>query len=353
MEDNGPVAPVSARKRTSRLTLPLGLVFLAVHLLILCPLGWHLASGWSSLREGFNQMFLAVSALGVLVGISHTVRLRLHLVRLVSSGFWIACGAIPVGSRWVARIGEADSAQEALLPGILVLAGLVCMGAALLYHAWGQTMAFIADVRQRGIWDALLPATDRVLQVGILLAVVMSAGLYVNARRVIRGTFLVESAEILVLSGKAGRLEQAIAQHPEIAHASNAWGSTVLHRLAPLGRTDLMELLLKKGAPVDAKDMNGRTPLYEAASMGVTGAIGLLVSHGANVNAPDNYGDTALHQAAYRGHTKAVEALLAAGADPSVRNDMGETALENVQHSAWVADREKIISLLRSHTVPE
>jgi cytohesin len=62
-----------------------------------------------------------------------------------------------------------------------------------------------------------------------------------------------------------------------------------------------MELLLKKGAPVNAKDMNGRTPLHEAASMGANGAIRLLVSHGASVNARDNAENTALHEAAYRG----------------------------------------------------
>jgi ankyrin repeat protein len=68
-----------------------------------------------------------------------------------------------------------------------------------------------------------------------------------------------------------------------------------------------VQVLLAKGADVNARDNTGGTPLILAAFEGRTNAVQILLAHGADVNAKDNKGETAL-MAAKRGGT----ALMAA-----------------------------------------
>jgi cytohesin len=51
------------------------------------------------------------------------------------------------------------------------------------------------------------------------------------------------------------------------------------------GRKDIADLLLAKGAIVNAKDKAGRTPLYTAADEGRKKIVVLLLARGADVNA--------------------------------------------------------------------
>jgi len=68
----------------------------------------------------------------------------------------------------------------------------------------------------------------------------------------------------------------------------------------------MAELLLARGAQVDARDRNGQTPLHLAAQ--------------------DNYG-TPLFLQARDGYQKVVELLLAHGADMNAKDDKGKTPL--------------------------
>ena len=60
------------------------------------------------------------------------------------------------------------------------------------------------------------------------------------------------------------------------------------------GRKEIVELLLSKGADVNAKDSKGETALMVAAFYGRKETVELLLSKGADVNAKDNEGKTAL-----------------------------------------------------------
>jgi ankyrin repeat protein len=60
------------------------------------------------------------------------------------------------------------------------------------------------------------------------------------------------------------------------------------------GHTQVVELLIERGAKVDKPDFHGRTPLSWAAEYGQLDAVKLLVHHGANVNTEDKERETPL-----------------------------------------------------------
>lgn len=79
-----------------------------------------------------------------------------------------------------------------------------------------------------------------------------------------------------------------------------------MHRAISFGHKDAAELLISKGAGVNAKDNDGKTSLHKAMSLERTDGAELLVTRGANVNAKDNKGETPLQTAT----TENMKALL-------------------------------------------
>ena len=102
-------------------------------------------------------------------------------------------------------------------------------------------------------------------------------------------------------------------------------GNTPLHYAAFYGHKDVLELLLAKGADVNAKEDDDKTPLHFAAIKGRKEAVKLLLAKGADVNAKEDTGETPLHYAAIFGYRDVAELLLANKADVSAKNRNGET----------------------------
>ncbi len=91
-------------------------------------------------------------------------------------------------------------------------------------------------------------------------------------------------------------------------NASTIWSA------ARVGDIEAIERHLASGLAVDANDPErGGTPLMWAAVTGRAEAIELLIWRGADVNAVDRDGGTALHAAAFLGHEKAVDMLMRNG----------------------------------------
>ena len=87
-----------------------------------------------------------------------------------------------------------------------------------------------------------------------------------------------------------------------------------------------MQLLLAKGADVNAKNNAGSTALMAASEKGHKEVVELLLAKGADVNAKANAGWTALMYASQNGDKEVVELLLAKGADVNAKNNHGGTA---------------------------
>jgi len=98
-------------------------------------------------------------------------------------------------------------------------------------------------------------------------------------------------------------------------------GTSCLHLAveASGGRTDLLELLLVAGAPVDARTGDASaTPFHLALDAGFTDVAAALVRHGADVNLGNSdigLENSPLHSAAQNGHAALATMLIAAGAD--------------------------------------
>ena len=112
--------------------------------------------------------------------------------------------------------------------------------------------------------------------------------------------------------------------------------------------------LLELGADIDVRNYKGKTGLHYAAKAGFLKVINLLIEKGATIDAPDNSGETALFEA-IRSTIKdgekqraAIETLLAKGADPNLKNRKGLTPLQVAQRMRR-ADAGKIVELLEKY----
>jgi len=74
----------------------------------------------------------------------------------------------------------------------------------------------------------------------------------------------------------------------------NRLGDSPLHLAAQMGHKEIVELLIAKGADVNAKCDVGWTPLHNAQDKEI---VELLIAEGADVNAKTNLEGTPLDQA--------------------------------------------------------
>ena len=96
-----------------------------------------------------------------------------------------------------------------------------------------------------------------------------------------------------------------------------------LHTAAQEGRRGVAELLIARGAVVDARDNNRLTPLHLAVFDGHADIVQMLIEHHAAVNAKGLAGTTSLHMAAGMGREALVKLLIANGADINARDERG------------------------------
>uniref|UniRef100_A0A673WDA7 Ankyrin repeat domain 27 n=1 Tax=Salmo trutta TaxID=8032 RepID=A0A673WDA7_SALTR len=107
-------------------------------------------------------------------------------------------------------------------------------------------------------------------------------------------------------------------------------GYTPLHVAAVCGQSLLIDLLVSKGALVNATDYHALSPLHLSCQKGYQGVTLLLLHYKANTDAQDNNGNTPLHLACMYGHEDCVKALVYYDLPTcrlNIQNDKGDTPL--------------------------
>jgi len=130
-------------------------------------------------------------------------------------------------------------------------------------------------------------------------------------------------------------------------NASGSDGMTPMHHAALLGESEIIQLLLKKGAVVDSKNSKGETALMMAIQAHQDDlVISALLEKGASVTASDSDGMTPMHHAALLGESEVIQMLLKKGAVVDSKNSKGETAL--MLAAAENSDLYSVIILLEA-----
>jgi cytohesin len=181
-------------------------------------------------------------------------------------------------------------------------------------------------------------------------------------------------AELALMDAARGGDIEAVKHHLAAGVDVNVIykGQTPLHYAAAYGHKEIVELLIAKGADVNAKISDGfhkgDTPLdnakhkpeivdllrkhggktlyelsiWKAAFGGSIEAIKQHIAAGTDLNAKDTYGWIPLNHAAEGGHKEIIELLIANGADVNAQNVNGYTPL----HTAILNDETEIAELL-------
>jgi ankyrin repeat protein len=129
-------------------------------------------------------------------------------------------------------------------------------------------------------------------------------------------------------SGDAHAIDKLFRSKIDL-NAVDAHGQTLLMECVLEKREDLVELLLEHNADPKRRDRDQATALHFAAAAHLPRAVQLLLDKGAEVDAQDNLGNTPLFKAlsTYRGDANgdAIWALMLAGADRALKNSHGQS----------------------------
>jgi hypothetical protein len=193
-------------------------------------------------------------------------------------------------------------------------------------------------------------------------------------RRIRRGTVLSLALDHIGLAGSLGRrgrkLAELLVKKGANVNAKVANGDTLLLKYALFARVEAMAFLVKNGANVRATDSNQRTALHRVALLHEHNRKGrpkalvkkflraakILIAAKCIVDAKDKWGRTPMALAAFLGNIQMTRLLIANKANVNIIDRRGFSVLGSVlgrQSGRWANAREKallpaIIKLLRS-----
>jgi ankyrin repeat protein len=150
--------------------------------------------------------------------------------------------------------------------------------------------------------------------------------------------------------GDLDRLTAVLDADPGSVTVYSGDGFTPLHFAAFFGRFEAAQLLLARGAEVNALGrgwMTG-TAMHSAVSRSQADVVRILLDAGADPNVRQSAGWTPLHSSAANGDLTSVELLLDAGADPTAVNDEGRSVMDLAEEGADSGVRDAIASALQT-----
>lgn len=259
---------------------------------------------------------------------------RLHLdndARLVNSGYLQAV-MLPAGGSVTFEHQETASATP------------------LCYAIMGGNRAIVELFITRGA--PIKPHTERLLHYAVLQNRVDIVTLLLE-----NGADPSKAPRLLDDNSEMSALLKSYGVAPADINAKNhmGWPRLVIACRGDNGEHPLeIQRLLKLGAEINVRNHKGKTALHYAAKAGFLKVIELLIEKGATLDAPDNEGETPVFDA-IRSTIKdgekqlaALEALLSKGANPNVKNRKGLTPLKVAQRMRR-AGSAKVVELLQAY----
>ncbi|KAF4523418.1 hypothetical protein B566_EDAN007890, partial [Ephemera danica] len=152
-----------------------------------------------------------------------------------------------------------------------------------------------------------------------------------------RGKHNITPLHVAAKWGKTNMVSLLIEKGANI-EAKTRDGLTPLHCAARSGHEQVVDMLLERGAPISSKTKNGLAPLHMASQGDHVDAARILLYHKAPVDEVTVDYLTALHVAAHCGHVRVAKLLLDRKADPNARALNGFTPL----HIACKKNRIKV-----------
>ncbi len=101
-----------------------------------------------------------------------------------------------------------------------------------------------------------------------------------------------------------------------------------MHWSAFYGHNAVVDLLLSRGAQINATNMGRDTALHLASAHGHKDVVHMLLKNNADINAVNEHGNTPLHYACFWGYQQIAEELMNSGAIAGIANKYGEIALD-------------------------
>ncbi|XP_054584257.1 ankyrin repeat and SOCS box protein 3 isoform X2 [Eptesicus fuscus] len=175
---------------------------------------------------------------------------------------------------------------------------------------------------------------------GKIVQILLEAGADPNATTLEETTPLFLAVE----NGRMDVLRLLLRYGANVNGSHSMCGWNALHQATFQENTEIIKLLLKRGASKECQDDFGITPLFVAAQYGKLESLSILISSGANVNCQALDKATPLFIAAQEGHTECVELLLSSGADPNLY--CNEDSWQLPIHAAAQMGHTEILALL-------
>jgi ankyrin repeat protein len=134
-----------------------------------------------------------------------------------------------------------------------------------------------------------------------------------------------------VQEGRLDQVKEMLTRNPSLIRSETLMGTTALHMAVLSNNIDMVRLLIKEGADVNAPGYV-ETPLHVAAFYGHAKIAEILLNAGANVNALGyKQDDTPLQVAAIHGNSDVIKVLLLHGASVNAEDKDHETAHQLAQ----------------------
>ena len=168
---------------------------------------------------------------------------------------------------------------------------------------------------------------------------------YLNPPHLVSATAADNDA--LLIAVRNGRYPMAAAlleSGLDVNVRSRRTGESSLHIASKRGHVEVLKLLIRWGADLEARDKRLRTPLHLACKYGGREGVVYLLDVGATVSPQDQEGWTPLHFAVAHSHLD-VKVLLDRGANVLAKDNRGFTPLEM---AAKVADVSRFEALLKA-----